>query len=908
MKWVVVLFVIFGVAGGGLAEENLVRNPAFEIDADGDGTPDEWRWSGDSRLVTQTLTLDRGRNGRRCARLTCRKYSSGNPAAHVMLCQMGVPVKRGRNYEVTFWARGQDVVGDVVSVALSDTSVWANCGLEGAFVPTSEWKEYQFLFRATRDCGEKSRFQIWFNSTGTLWVDDVEFKEADRDLYRPGHVIPAEGVKNLVPNASFECGPDGWGSAEGDRTTHWGGSMNRLFGQIDSREAFHGQASLRIELSPENQPVSYFDYYDLSRTAIRAPLAGNVGFMEVEPGRQHTLSVYMKADKPNTTALLAVRQFQGGAVQKSVRVSADWQRHTLTFTPRTRWCYVLAGPDLRKTDEDPSPPERTTLWLDAVQLEQSDEPTAFVPRRPVEFGIWTDKPGNVFDWNEPVEVNVRVHREPGAEEPLTLNVYFRDFFESDRLVDMQTWTPAVGRDHETTLVYEPRPDRRGFLWLRAGMRVGETIERRTVRVAVIPVHESPDSRFGMNHAYPWPHLLDLNRKAGLVWVRDWSYKWQEVEPEKGRFAFDEADHQIDRPIEHGLKVLTMLPFPSAHWSSGAPDDYKLTGDYTSRREHVAYAPKNVGDFEEYVGRTVSHCKDRVTWWQVFNEPVFTTYSLPRRFGYTGSDYAHWTKAFARAARQADRDCRILAGIGYLNEGEILDDWKQFLDAGALGVVDAVDIHHYPRLRPPEFIEPLLEKLNAQMDAHGGRKPIWLTEYGYYADDEPSSVPLDNSGFNVPLESEKLQAAYAVRWATIMFAGGVEKIFYHAGTCDGLNRDSLQGIFYEYAGCPHKIYAAQAVMSHLFPPTCKFVKRLSLGEGVRGYLFRDGKRHVAVVWAPTTKPEPIRLADGKIELWDIMGRPQPSRRFTPSGTPVYLVSEGLSDEAFEASLSLPVGSD
>jgi len=884
-----------------VAGENLARNPSFQTDADADGTPDEWRWSGDGRLVTQTLAQDEGRDGNRCARLTCTKYTAGNPAAHAMLCQMGVPVERGKNYQVTFWARGEEIAGDVVSVALSDTSVWTNCGLEGAFVPSPDWKQHQFVFRATRDCAEKSRFQIWFNSTGTLWLDDVEFREAGRDLYHPGRVIASEGVKNLVPNASFECGPDGWGSAEWDRTTHWGGSMNRLFGQIDPGEAFHGRASLKIELSPDNQPVSYFDYYDLSRTPIRAPLAGNLGFLEVEPGREYTLSVYMKAAAAGTPALVAVRQFQGRSFEKAAVASTEWERTVFEFKPTSRWCYVLAGPDLRETQQNPSPPDRATLWLDAIQLEEAAGPTAFAPRRPVEFGVWTDKPGNVFDWDEPVEVNVRLHREPGAEGPPQINVYFRDFFDSDRVADLQSWKPD-GRDRDQTFVYEPRPDRRGFLWLHAGMPMGETSQSRTLRVAVIPRNDKDDSRFGVNHAYPWPHLLDLCRQAGLVWMRDWSCKWQEVEPEKGRFAFDEADYQIDRPIEHGLDVLAMLPFPSAHWSSSAPADYDLARDYRSRREHVAYAPRSEEEFESYVAKTVSHYKDRVTWWQVFNEPVFTTYSLPRKFGYTGSDYGHWTKAFARAARRADPNCRILAGIGYLNDGQILDDWKQFLDAGALEVIDAVDIHHYPRLRPPEFIEPLLEKLNAEMDEHGGRKPIWLTEYGYYADDEPWSVPLPNSGFNVPLESEQLQAAYAVRWATIMFAGGVDKIFYHAGTCDGLNRDSLQGIFYEYAGQPHKIYAAQAVMSHLFTPTCQFAKRLALGDDVKAYLFRDGQRTVAVVWAPTAKPGPIRVESDKIQLWDIMGRPQRPRRFTPSGTPVYLVGEGLSDEAFGAALS------
>ncbi len=896
------LALVFAAAVPGAAEENLVQNPSFETDADGDGVPDQWRSSGDARLVTQKLALDEGRDGKRCARLTCTEFREGNPAAHAMICQMGVPVERGKNYEVTFWARGERIAGDVVSVALSDTSVWTNCGLEGAFVPGSDWKEHRFIFRATRDCADESRFQIWFSSTGALWLDDVAFREAGRDLYRPGRVIPAEGAKNLVPNASFECGPDGWGSAEWDRTAHWGGSMNRLFGEIDSKEALHGDASLKIELTPENRPVSYFDYYDLHRIPIRAPLAGNLGFMEVEPGRAYTLSVYLKGDRPGTPARLAVRQFHGRSFEKAVRVATEWERHTLTFRPTTRWCYVLAGPDLRETSDNPNPPDRAPLWLDAVQLERSETATAFAPRRPVEFGIWTDKPGNVFAWDEPIRVHVRLDREPGAEGPPQINVHFRDFFEADRLVDIGSWRPA-GREREHTFVFEPRPDRRGFLWLRAAMPMGdgEAAPSRTLRAAVIPRFEGEDSRFGVNHAYPWPHLLDLCRQAGLLWVRDWSCKWQQVEPEKGRFQFEETDYQIDRPIRHGLEVLAMLPFPSAHWSSSAPADYDLSRDYTSRREHVAYAPKDEGAFERYVGRTVAHYRDRVRWWQCFNEPVFTSYSLPRKFGYDAADYAHWTKAFARAARRADPHCKVLAGMGYLRGGQILDDWKQFLDAGALEVVDAVDIHHYPRLRPPEFIEPLLAKLNAEMDAHGGRKPIWLTEYGYYADDEPTSVPLPHSSFNVPLESEQLQAAYAVRWATILFAGGVEKVFYHAGTCDGLNRDSLQGIFFEYAGQPHKIYAAQAVMSHLFPPTCRFAERLALGEGVRAYLFRDSRRTVAVVWAPTGQGEPIRLQGDGLRLWDLMGRPLPGHEFTPSETPVYLLGEDLSDEAFQAAL-------
>lgn len=886
------------------AAPNLVRNPSFEEDAGRDGMPPHWRFSGDSRRVRQTLSLDAGRDGKRCARLDCTRFEAGNPACHAMLCQMDVPVKAGTAYRLTLWARAERIGAEIVSIAISDTRAWANCGLDDAFYPTRDWQPYEFLFRATRDCPAESRLQIWFGSTGTLWVDDVAMAEAGRDLYRPGQVIPRlAGARNLVPNGSFECGTDGWGSAEWDRTAHWGGPMNRLFGELDEKAARHGRASLRIDLGPENRPVSFFDYYELHRAPVLAPLAASEGFLDVEPGKPHVLSVWMKAAAPDTPARLAVRQFQGGAFDRAVRVSTDWERHALEFTPSGRWCYVLAGPDLRPAPGGPRAPDRATLWLDAVQLEQAPGPADFHPRAPLELGIGTDREGNVFDWDEPLRWTVRVARAqtsaPGrAEVDLRLTDFFDQEVWRERLdVDVQP-----GESPARSVELAPDALRRGFLRLRAEAAVGEVKTSRAMRLAAVPVHRQKDSRFGVNHAYPWPHLLDLSRKAGLVWVRDWSLKWQEVEPEKGRFTFAQTDFQIDRPLAHGLQVLGLLPFPASNWSSSAPESVKAADRYPQNRARVAYAPRGEREFEEYVARTVAHHKGRIRWWQVFNEPLFTDYSLPRAAGYGGADYARWTAAFARAARRADPDCRVLAGIGYLGEGQIMKDFDEFFGAGGLAAIDAVDVHHYPRIRPPEFAAKLLHELNGLMDKHGGRKPLWLTEYGYYADDDPSSLPMPHSGFDRPLASEQLQAAYCVRWAAIMLSGGVDKVFYHAGTCDGVNRDSLQGIFYEYGGAPHKVYAAQAVMARLLTPECKAAGNLDLGEGVWGCVFREGQRHVAVVWAAAqAQPAEVRLARDKLVLWDLMGRAQPGRAFVPGPVPVYVLAEGLTDEEFRAAV-------
>ncbi len=889
-------------AATALAGEGLVRNPSFEADAD--GAPDAWQAAGDRQLVAQTLTLDRGRDGKRCAKLACTRFQAANPACHAMLAQMGVAVTRGKAYRVRLWAKARAIGGEMVSIALSDTAVWADCGLSDGFAPGPAWQAFDFLFRAKRTVGAESRFQIWFASTGTLWVDDITFEEAGPDAVRPGHVLAAEGRVNLVPNASFECGAAGWGSAEWDRTTHWGGRMNALWGAVDDGVAFHGRRSLRIDVSAEHQPVSYFDYFDLYRVPVWAPLAASIGYIEVEPGKPYTLSVVARAAAAGTPARLAVREFQGPSHDKGVRVGTVWQRYALTFKPSKRWCYVLAGPDLRKSDERPFPPRSASLWLDAVQLQQGGEPTAFVTRDPVELAVATGRAGNVLGWDDKLAFRITVaNSDPAQAVAPQIELRLTDFLGKDLWqVALATSVPPASAASQQVAVGQ-QADQRGFLRLHTRLRLhGAVVAERTQRLAVIPPHEATDSRFGVNHAYPWPHLLDRCRQAGLLWVRDWSLKWKDVEPEKGRFTFAETDHQIDRPRRHGLHVLAMLPFPSAPWSSTAPAELREKGDYLSRRQVVAYAPRDAAEFERYVERTVARYKGRVRWWQVFNEPVFTTYALPRKFGYTGKDYATWTQAFVRAARRADPECKILAGIGYLRAGQIADDFEQFFAAGGHKGIDAIDVHHYPRLRSPEFVEALLEGLNAQMERHGGRKPIWLTEYGYYADDDPWAIPMPHGQFNRPLRSEALQCAYAVRWATLCLANGVDKIFYHAGTCDGVNADSLQGIFFEYDGQPHQIYAAQAVMSHLLTTGCRFVRKLPLGEGVRACLFRDAARCLAVVWAPRdAKPQTVRLANDKLELWDLMGRPQKARAFTPDGTPVYVVADGLTAEAFAAGL-------
>ncbi len=482
----------------------------------------------------------------------------------------------------------------------------------------------------------------------------------------------------------------------------------------------------------------------------------------------------------------------------------------LSFKPSAHWCYVLAGPDLRPTKEKPQPPRSATVWVDAVQLQQAASAGPFTTHQPLEVGIRTPKVGNIFGWDEPLRFDVAAGNSDGKEQrDVVVELTLTDFF------DKEVWRGSLpmqvasrGRVERQVLV-PPADKLRGFLRLHA--KIGGEGAERTLRLAVIPISRRDDSRFGINHAYFWPHLLDLCRQAGLGWVRDWSLKWQEVEPEKGRFRFDETDLQIDRPLRSGLRVLGLLPFPSSDWSSSAPARTlaRIEPDEAysnhSALTRVAYAPRNEAEFENYVEHMVAHYRGRIQWWQVFNESLCTHYSLPPSAGYKPADYARLVKAFARAAKRADPQCRILAGtIGEVRESPTMDEFQRFFAAGALQAVDAVDIHEYPTLRRPEYMEDLLAKLNATMDQCGGRKPIWGTECGYWADDDPCLRPLPRVEGVDLLPNERMQAEFTVCWAAVLFAGGVDKIFYHAGTCCGINSDNPWDGFFKFDGQPHKL--------------------------------------------------------------------------------------------------------
>ena len=599
---------------------DMIRNGDFELDTNGDGMADSWQFSGDKGVVVN-WARDAGFTGQFSQRLQCTQFTSTSSASHAMLCQLNtLRLEKGQWYKISFAAKEQGIPGGGVQVAISDTQVWQNCGLDESFQARLTWREFEFVFQATTTISDHVRLQFWYTSTGTFWLDNVRLEPSAPVQQRYTEVLaPARGT-NLLRNSSFECGTGGWGSIAD--VPGWAGNLNTLVGSVDTTiSKFHG-SSFKIALTPETIPVFYFDYFALYRTPVKAPLLASRSWITVEPNTFYTLSAYLKADVDGLVGVLSIRQAFGQTLRKRVSLTSAWERHSFTFEARSSQIFVALGLDLEASQQ-----ESGTAWIDAVQLEKGSEASEYRPRAIVEVEIETTALGNLFpEGNEP-PMTARLFSTARVAESIRLHLTTTDFDDSS--VHEDDHNIKISPDEHMTVPIHPGVTQKGFYRLNIESPDTGVTPARPLRFALIAPYTQADSLFGMNHAYPWPHLLDLSRQIGLVWFRDWSLKWHDVEPQPGQFAFVEPDRQIDRVLERGLKVIGLLPFPSANWSSSAGDNVRPIQANPENRDRAAYMPKDLDALASYVRQTVQHYRGRLSVWEILNEPIYTDYSLPR---------------------------------------------------------------------------------------------------------------------------------------------------------------------------------------------------------------------------------------------------------------------------------------
>jgi hypothetical protein len=730
--------------------------------------------------------------------------------------------------------------------------------------------------------------------------------------------VPDTTATNLVPNSGFEAGEAGWSSL--GRKTGYGGGLGSLFGKVTTAQKFEGAHSLEVALGPGKTVTTYYDVLPAATVRQLDPLAMNIGWITVIPGQSYTLSAYLKADRAGVPARLAVR-FGGKIlpspevkmIEQAVTLTTEWKRYAFTFQATEASAFVGAGPVLAD-----QPDAAATVWIDAVQLEKSEAPSAYAPRAAVEVALESGRYGNVFpDGTPPVLTFTAVNR---TEKTVDLDVVVEltDYFDA-ALPPLQrrVSVPARGRVAEPVALSLPGP---GYYKLTAKTTGAGVADTRRFPLAVIHEYKQADGPFGMNHPPATAEMMDRLRQAGVVWARNWALDWNEVEPRPGEFAWAEADRQVKRVQESGWQVLSLLPaFSATRWSSELPADFKVPPTWRGAHDWawLASAPKDPAQMADYIRAVVGRYKGSLKYWEFLNEPGTST-ALPSPYRgmpgyrYDAQTYLDLLKVGSKAVRETDPAAKLIGGFAL----EVLFRAPQFIRGGGLELIDILSIHPYAFFEesPEQFI-PQLDKLLALMDASpSGRKPIWVTESGYYAEDdkpwEPWIAPPGHFSAAVTMKSEKMAADHTIRQAVVLFAHGVEKIIYHQGADGELNSGlhNLENCLLGPRGTPQKVYPATAYLAHLFGTDFKYVAAMEkpaeingLSTGaVHGYAFQCGNKAVLVAWAPEEwqqgKVWTLKIPRD-VDAFNIVGTKISDggngKKVRLGDTPVYLVTDLMS---------------
>jgi len=237
--------------------------------------------------------------------------------------------------------------------------------------------------------------------------------------------------------------------------------------------------------------------------------------------------------------------------------------------------------------------------------------------------------------------------------------------------------------------------------------------------------QNMNSPFGVLEFLHWSHpwnnykyskktdllkAVKLMREAGVGIVR-MDFLWSDIEPQEGRFDFGKYDYIVELLNKNKIETLGIL-----HYST----------DWVSSCGKWNCPPSDNRIFVNYAVRVIERYKDKIKYWEVWNEPDSSTYWMPQ----DGlKSYCALLKEVYLAAKKVDPDCKILNGGLANGAGSI----NRLYDNQAKDYFDILNIHifesplNYNSIKAVSAYVKLAYKI---MSRNGDAdKKIWVTEIG-----------------------------------------------------------------------------------------------------------------------------------------------------------------------------------
>jgi len=229
------------------------------------------------------------------------------------------------------------------------------------------------------------------------------------------------------------------------------------------------------------------------------------------------------------------------------------------------------------------------------------------------------------------------------------------------------------------------------------------------------------------------------------------FHWHSIQPAPDTWDIARWEPYLDAADKHGVKVLGILAFDNAN--------VEVSPEGREKDKYIA--PQDVPLFLEYVKRTVTHYKDRVYAWEIWNEP-----NIARFWDGPIEEFYELARATAETVNAVDPDTRLVGTAMAATWGAFTPTAIEGLHAwGALNGVDHPSMHLYvpdPRDYYGEFM-----KVIAAAKKHDHPGAFWITELG------------DPDGGLYPWRaSSDLLAEHVIKSYAIATTFGIEKLVWY----------------------------------------------------------------------------------------------------------------------------------
>lgn len=289
-----------------------------------------------------------------------------------------------------------------------------------------------------------------------------------------------------------------------------------------------------------------------------------------------------------------------------------------------------------------------------------------------------------------------------------------------------------------------------------------------------------NDRFGVNTHFA---MIDYNsyldksmsilKNSGVSMVRDNLPAWSTFETTKGEYVIP-AIYQniIDKLVENDIEILNVLAYGNTLYT-GSDGDVK-----------IPVTSDEITAFKNYVEKYVLATKDKIKYFEIWNEPNVATFNAGSD---DGKGYGNLVKEVYPVIKKSNPESYVL---GYSSSG-LNNNINKTAATGANNYMDAASFHPYSEYTSEgwnqlwatgnHIPEDRTTSYFSEFRTRSQKENIWVTEQGWSDGDNKNS--------------EALQAAYLVRAYTLSMAdGNVEKYFWYEFIRSAIYGDTHEGKF------------------------------------------------------------------------------------------------------------------